>query len=97
MNTLAIDNTTPFAHKVEVTNDTLIVDLTDGRTISAPISWYPRLMHGTPKEHKNWRLIGQGMGIHWEDLDEDISVEGLIAGLPSQESQRSLQKWLDSR
>ena len=63
-----------------VTEDTLSVDLDDGRTIAVPLTWYPRLWHGTPQERDNWRLIGDGGGIHWPDLDEDISVEGLLRG-----------------
>jgi hypothetical protein len=69
----------------------------DGRTISVPLGWYPRLLHGTPEEHNHWRLIGGGEGIHWPDLDEDISVENLLAGKSSGESQRSLKRWLDER
>ena len=82
---------------ITVTEDTLIVDLSDGRTISVSILWFPRLMHARPEERNNWRLIGKGQGIHWEDIDEDISVEELLAGKPSGESQSSLKKWLDSR
>ena len=62
---------------VTVTSDALAVDLSDGRSIMVPLAWYPRLMHATDSERENWRLIGNGYGIHWEDLDEDISVEGL--------------------
>ena len=80
---------------VTVTDDSLTVDLMDGRTITAPLAWYPRLLHGTPQERNNWRLIGNGGGIHWPDLDEDLSVEGLLLGRPSGESQRSFQRWLD--
>jgi hypothetical protein len=72
-----------------VTDDLLIAELSDGRTISAPLSWYPRLRHGTAEERKNWRLIGGGRGIHWQQLDEDISVENLVFGHPSTESQTS--------
>ena len=89
-------NLAPAQH-VTVTEDSLIVDLTDGRTISVPVVWFPRLVHGTMEERNNWELIGRGHGIHWEDIDEDISVEGLLAGKPSYESQRSLKKWLESR
>ena len=85
------------AQNVSVTDDELIVTLSDGRTISVPLAWYPRLWHGTPAERNNWRLIGKGDGIHWEDLDEDISVEGLLLGRPSSESQRSLAEWLEER
>jgi hypothetical protein len=82
---------------VTVTDDALSVDLSDGRTVSVPLAWFPRLLHGTPKERKNWRLIGDGEGIHWPDLDEDISVENLIFGKPSGESQKSFKKWLEKR
>ena len=87
----------PEAERVEVTNDTLMTDLSDGRTISVPLAWYPRLAHATPAEKRNWRLIGVGQGIHWPDLDEDISVEGLLAGRPSRENQESLKRWLEAR
>jgi hypothetical protein len=80
-----------------VTDDTLTVDLSDGRSISVPLAWFPRLAHGTLEERANWELIGRGEGIHWPELDEDISVEGLIAGRPSGESQQSLAKWLQRR
>jgi Protein of unknown function (DUF2442) len=82
---------------VAVTDDTLTVELTDGRTISVPLAWYPRLLHGTAAERGRCRLIGQGRGIHWSDLDEDISVENLLAGKPSGESQRSFAEWLGRR
>lgn len=87
----------PFAENVTVTGDTLSVDLSDGRTISVPLAWFPRLLESTPEERANWRLIGKGHGIHWEEIDEDISVEGLLAGRPSGESQSSFKKWLDKR
>jgi len=87
----------PRAEDVRVTNDSLIVDLSDGRTISVPLEWFPRLLLATPEERSNWRVIGRGHGIHWEDIDEDISVEGLLAGRPSGESQRSFKKWMDQR
>ncbi len=82
---------------MNTTDDSLIVDFDDGRTISTPLAWYPRLLHGTPDERKNWRLIGDGEGIHWSDLDEDISAEGLLAGRASNESQRSFKRWLEER
>ena len=85
------------AQQVVVTTDTLSVDLTDGRTIAVPLAWYPRLVHGTPEERNHWRLLGQGEGIHWPELDEDISVENLLAGKASGESQRSFQQWLQDR
>ena len=80
-----------------ITEDTLTVELSDGRVISVPLAWYPRLLHSTPEERRNWRLIGDGEGIHWPDLDEDISIENLILGKPSGESQRSLKRWLEKR
>ena len=80
------------AQQVVVTPDTLSVDLTDGRTIAVPLAWYPRLVHGTPEERNHWHLIGQGEGIYWPDLDESISVENLLSGKVSGESQRSLQE-----
>jgi len=86
-----------MALQVAVTDDTLTVELSDGRSISAPLAWYPRLLHGTVEERCRWRLIGQGSGIHWPDLDEDVSVENLLLGRPSAESQNSLKKWLGRR
>ena len=85
------------ALQVSVTEDELVVDLVDGRTVVVPLAWYPRLVHGTHQERNRWRQIGRGVGIHWPDLDEDISIEGLLAGRPSGESQRSLKRWLESR
>jgi hypothetical protein len=82
---------------VRINEDELTVDLVDGRTISVPLGWYPRLCHGKPAERNHWRLIGRGEGIHWPDLDEDISVANLLAGQPSGESQRSFQRWLEGR
>jgi hypothetical protein len=75
----------------------LIVELRDGRTISVPVAWYPRLAHGSPQERQQWELIGPGIGIHWPVLDEDISIEGLLQGLPSGESAASLKRWLAAR
>lgn len=88
---------TVSAQQVIVTGDTLTVELSDGRAISVPLAWYPRLLHGTPEERNNWRLIGGGEGIHWPDLDEDISVENLVSGKSSGESQRSFKRWLETR
>ncbi len=87
----------PLAQKLTVTDEALIVDLADGRTIAVPLAWFPRLAHGTAAERANWRLIGGGEGIHWPELDEDISVESLLAGRRSGETQESLRRWLDSR
>jgi hypothetical protein len=82
---------------VTVTSEALSVDLSDGRSITVPLAWYPRLLHATESERQNWRLIGKGYGIHWEELDEDISAEGLLLGKPSGESQTSFKKWLLNR
>jgi hypothetical protein len=85
------------AQNVAVTDDTLSVDLSDGRIISVPLAWYPRLLNGTPEERNNWRFIGAREGIHWPELDEDVSVENLLAGKPSGESQSSFKRWIESR
>ena len=87
----------PLAEEVRVTDDDLIVELVDGRTVSVPIAWFPRLLHGDLGERSNWRLIGRGEGVHWPDLDEDIRVEDLLAGHSSGETQESLCRWLQSR
>jgi len=97
MSSLPIEHWPPLAQQVTVTDETLVVELVDGRTLSVPLAWYPRLVHGTPAERTHWRLIGRGEGIHWPDLDEDISVENLLAGAGSGESQRSFQRWLETR
>jgi hypothetical protein len=97
MSTSTSDAKMPQAVHVEATEDTLTVDLADGRTVAVPTSWYLRLYHGAPEERRNWRLIGHGEGIHWPDLDEDVSVENLLLGKPSGESQRSLKRWLEGR
>jgi Protein of unknown function (DUF2442) len=80
-----------------VTRDALVVEFVDGRTLTVPLAWYPRLLHGTPAERAHWRLIGNGMGVHWPDLDEDISVEGLLAGRRSGETVASIKRWLEAR
>jgi len=69
----------------------------DGRTITVPVAWFPRLLHGAPVKRSNWRLIGSGEGIHWPDLDEDISVAGLLSGRRSSETGDSLGQWLEAR
>jgi hypothetical protein len=86
-----------MATRAHVSADTLTVELSDGRAISVPVAWYPRLSHATFEERNHWRLIGGGRGIHWPDLDEDISVKNLFAGKPSGESQTSLKRWLEQR
>ena len=97
MTTSATETTLPRASAAMVTDDTLTVDLVDGRSVSVPLTWYPRLLHGSPEERRKWQLIARGEGIHWPDLDEDISVSSLIAGRPSQESAASLERWLAGR
>src|SRR3990172_3421506 len=97
MSISAVEIEIPLARSIRVTSDTLHVDLSDGRTISVPVAWYPRLAHASAEERKEWRLIAQGRGIHWESIDEDISVEGLLAGRTSGESQSSFKQWLSSR
>mgnify|MGYP001026894769 FL=1 len=97
MSTLAIEMRTALAEHVSVTEDSLIVDLDDGRTVTVPLAWFPRLLHGTIEERNKWRLIGKGEGIHWPDLDEDISVESVLLGRRSGESQRSFRQWLGNR
>ena len=93
----AVDLKMSNAVKVTVSEVSLSVDLEDGRSISAPLAWYPRLVHATQAERDNWALIGKGQGIHWPDLDEDLSVRGIIAGWPSQESDKSFKQWLSAR
>lgn len=87
----------PDAMRVRVTEDSLTAELSDGRIISVPLVWYPRLVHATPEERSNWELIGSGEGIHWPDLDEDISIDMLLTGQKSGESQRSLKQWLAAK
>jgi hypothetical protein len=93
----SVTGAVPVATDVVVTDDTLTVNLSDARTISVPLAWYPRLAHATPGERATWRLIGRGEGIHWLQLDEDVSVEGLIAGRPSGESHESVARWIATR
>jgi hypothetical protein len=85
------------AADVKVTDNELAVHLVDGRTLAVPLAWYPRLLRGTAQERMEWRLIGGGVGIHWPGLDEDISVESLLAGRRSAETQDSLKHWLEQR
>jgi hypothetical protein len=87
----------PRIVRVTVTDDTLSVDLEDGRTIVVPIGWYPRLAYGTPAERANFQISGAGHGIHWPDLDEDVGVEGLLLGKKSSESHASFERWLQRR
>lgn len=96
MTTLVLE-TEPLVIKVTVTDEKVIVDLVDGRSLSVPLAWYPRLLHGSPEERDNWQLLGDGCAIEWVDLDEHIGVEGLLAGRRSSESQRSFESWLINR
>ncbi len=93
----AVEKEVPEAMSVTTTEDTLTADLRDGRTISVPLVWYPRLVNATPQERGNWELIANGRHIHWPDLDEDLSVEGLLAGRKSGEGRKSLERWLEAR
>ncbi|MEP6602328.1 MAG: DUF2442 domain-containing protein [Spartobacteria bacterium] len=97
MTTLVLDRDASRARAARVTEEAVFVELADGRTISAPLAWYPRLVHGTATERANLELIGNGEGIHWPDLDEDLSVEGILAGRPSRERPESFQRWLTAR
>ena len=87
----------PDAKGLSFTEGSFSVDLSDGRTITVPLAWYPRLLHSNPEERNHWTLIGKGQGIHWENMDEDISVEGILAGRRSGESGPSLRRWLAAR
>lgn len=97
MSSSEVERQSPLATDVRLTDDSLCVELSDGRTISAPLVWYPRLSRATPRERKRWRLIGGGLGVHWPDLDEDVSVVNLLAGNRSGESQQSFERWLARR
>ena len=97
MTSSAVEAREAVAVRVDVSADTVTVELSDGRTIAAPLAWYPRLAHASPEERGTWRLVGGGRGIHWSALDEDISVANLLAGQPSAESQSSFKKWLENR
>ncbi len=97
MPTAVVTFALPRITQVAVTDDTLTVDLEDGRTLAVPIAWYPRLAHGTPAERAHCQIISAGYGIHWPDLDEDLGIEGLLLGKKSTESPASLQRWLKQR
>lgn len=97
MNSLVNEVQSLVVQVVEANHTELKVRLSDGRTIAVPIAWYPRLSHATTDELSNWRLIADGRGIHWVDLDEDVSVENLVSGKASAESQDSFQRWLEAR
>ena len=97
MNSLAVDTQEARAQSVMVSEDALTVDLVDGRTIIVPLVWYPRLWHGTPEERNHFEIFGDGAYIQWPDLDEDLTVAGLLAGRRSGESPQSLKTWLEAR
>lgn len=97
MSTSANRDRRPLAVGVRITTDSLCVDLSDGRSLSVPTSWYPRLAQASEAERTNWTLIASGEGIHWPEIDEDISVEALLAGQSSNESAASLHRWQESR
>jgi hypothetical protein len=97
MSSLAVEIEEARAQNVQVSEDALTVDLVDGRTIIVPLVWYPRLWYGTDQERSNYEIIGDGTLIHWPDVDEDLSVAGILAGRRSGESKQSLKRWLDQR
>ena len=96
MSTLTFE-TEPVAVHVTITAEKLLVELADGRGISVPLAWYPRLIHGSPQERQNWQLLGDGYAIEWPDLDEHIGIEGLLVGRRSGESQKAFERWLTAR
>jgi len=97
MSSSTVEVQSATAINIVLDDATVSFELADGRVVSAPIAWYPRLMHGTPAERNDWRFIAGGRGIHWPSLEEDISVDNLLNGQPSGESQASLKKWLEQR
>lgn len=96
MNTLVLE-AEPAAAAIDVTDEWLTVDLTDGRVLRVPLNWYPRLVQATVAERENWLLLGNGYAIEWPELDEHIGVEGLLAGRRSGESAQSFEQWLRQR
>ena len=96
MTTLTLE-AEPLAAQIRVTEETLTVDLVDGRSLTVPLSWYPRLLHASQQERQNWQLLGEGYAIEWIDLDEHIGIEGLLAGRHSGESPHSFERWLATR
>ena len=81
--TSSVPNPGEMVKSLSFSDDSLVVDLLDGRTISVPLAWYPRLLHATPSRRSNWQIAGGGYGIHWPDLDEDLCTEGLLRGAPA--------------
>lgn len=96
MSTLVLEQE-PVAINAAISTDKLTIDLADGRSLVVPLTWYPRLAHGTEAERRHWQLVGDGYAIEWPDLDEHIGIEGLIAGRRSAESATSLNRWLANR
>ena len=97
MDTLTVEIEVPGATNLIFTEDTLTAELSDGRTISVPLAWYPRLVHATQEERDNWEMLDDGRFFHWPDLDEDLSVEGFLAGWPSRESPQGFKRWLEAK
>lgn len=97
MNSLAVETEEPRAQQVAVNEESLILDLVDGRTLIVPLAWFPRLWHGRQEERLHFEIFGDGAFIHWPDLDEDLNVSDLLAGRRSGESPQSLKKWLAAR
>ncbi len=96
MTTLLLE-TDPITIQVIVTDEKLVVELADGRSLIVPLAWHPRLKHALPEERQNWQLLGDGYAIEWPELDEHIGIEGLLAGRGSGESQKSFERWLSIR
>ncbi len=96
MTTLTLD-TEPLATRINVTDEKLVIELVDGRSLIIPLSWYPRLLNASHRERQNWQLLGDGYAIEWIDLDEHIGIEGLLAGKRSGESHKSFERWLATR
>jgi hypothetical protein len=96
MTTLTLD-TEPLATQINVTEEKLVIELVDGRSLIIPLSWYPRLLNASHQEKQNWQLLGDGYAIEWIDLDEHIGIEGLLAGKRSGESHKSFARWLATR
>jgi hypothetical protein len=97
MNSSGVNIEEARARQARVSDDALIVDLVDGRTIIVPLAWYPRLWHATPQEREHFEIFGDGAYIHWPELDEDLTIAGLLAGRRSGESPESLKRWLAAR
>ena len=97
MKASTIEEQEPRAREVRINGEALTVGLVDGRTLIVPLIWFPRLWHGTPEERNNFEIFGDGVYLYWPELDEDLSVAGLLSGIGSSESRQSLKRWLDDR